>query len=1040
MHRIILTTLICLFLLLNHSLLAGKTKQPETTLPQSPTLSEGIKAKTGTAKIPTRPDLSRTKADLIIRSFSCSPPAVKQGETTTLRAVVANTGKDKAANFDVAFYQKGKLIGKKQKLSIAPGQSIQVVSTYRPEQSGQLTIQVQADSGNTVAETNKNNNTGDAILTVSKSIPTKQRETPSPSLSKKLPSPAITTRPAGRINQENKKKPPVPADLALEQINYHDDSASLSSKTLSSSKSGISCVIRNSGTVQLDPQQFRQSRVDITIDRKPLPGYFRLEQLVPYNKIAKPGSHATAWIPLELREKTAISITINSNGAISETNMTNNSSSGVLGGTAVRPTIAAKTVLQGKGSADQHKLSTGTSLKKPDNERPRPTKPGTPGSNRLGNLQMTMERPAEAAPRPIGEVAPKLLDHGIEIISPNFEDVYSPSSMIPIRYRFSRTVEPGGAVVFTMVGGGDEVATLHIRNDSPPGPTDPYRQVELQLPGGIGAGSYLIGARHEASGAAGLSDMFRVISLNAEEIEGSAEEIGDGGGFGGDGTAILPYFEPLQAYSVKDDDSIGDGGGFGGPGVPTLVFVNDLSEVHINSRDYGRNAAPLEWIYYGPLDAAPDRWRLELLEPSSSVVVETDNLTCNDAVDTPASTSQALPSRRCSSLFSCRDRNGSYHLRLSGAGLSTESGPVHCGIDELRPHFTWFNVSPTAVIQGEPISYGFTYSPPESELIVQLLRDDEPEYTRMVPRQVDDDGYATYEGRIETSSLPIGSSNYRLEVRNRYSGVGLSSDPISILEPPFAETDDNAVDFRLTGLRVSNEGQLQVNTAITAAAAGVRVLSYRLAYMVGKDDISYRRVERDVPASGGWISLGHIHTFTTVDERRTADLLGLRVLVNQPVEIVERTYDNNSISRQVWIRGSYAYCRLSNAPGETYYGDGVLRYEIDPQWPSDTLTGLDLVCYNRGFEDVTGTIEVIQYRDVPGELRSETVSLGNTTHFEPTTEDYRMEGTIRRLALFSDSGGISFPRPGNGELRIILRGPLYFHSDRQEQTIEFRRR
>lgn len=177
------------------------------------------------------------------------------------------------------------------------------------------------------------------------------------------------------------------------------------------------------------------------------------------------------------------------------------------------------------------------------------------GAPRLGDSRMSKERPGAVAQQPVGEVAPKWLDRGIEIISPGSGDVYSPSSLIPIRYRFSRTVAPGGVVVFAVAGGGAEVASLHVRNDNPPGPADPHRQIDLQLPGDVSGGAYLITAEHEDSGAIGLSDLFRVISLEAEGVGGAEGTIGDAGGFGGSGTETIGEGDGTTAYH---DLALGD--------------------------------------------------------------------------------------------------------------------------------------------------------------------------------------------------------------------------------------------------------------------------------------------------------------------------------------------------------------------------------------------------------------------------------------------------------------------------------------------------
>ncbi|MFN2355204.1 MAG: hypothetical protein ABR512_11845, partial [Desulfopila sp.] len=217
-----------------------------------------------------------------------------------------------------------------------------------------------------------------------------------------------------------------------------------------------------------------------------------------------------------------MSLTINSNNAIVETNTANNSITALLGPSNGKRRVSDKSTSPRKHLPKQiQKSVTDRQSRKFPTSHKLLAEKNRPILS-TGAL-MAKNRPAAASQQHIPEATPKLLDLGIEIISPSFEDVYSPSSLIPIRYRFSRTVAPGGAVVFMVMSGGEIAATVTIRNDDPPGPTGPHRQVDLQLPGTISGVHYRISAEHAISGAIGLSDMFRVIDHEVEEIGGPDE-------------------------------------------------------------------------------------------------------------------------------------------------------------------------------------------------------------------------------------------------------------------------------------------------------------------------------------------------------------------------------------------------------------------------------------------------------------------------------------------------------------------------------------
>ncbi len=1004
-----------------------------------------------------RPAKPTGVADLMIRSFSCSPATIKAGSSTTLRAVVANLGAARALDVEIGFYLDGKKIATHQKLVVEPKRSVQATATFRPKQSGRLSLEARIDSREGLQKGNKKQHVADAQLIVSAPRQPMQLKPGLPSLTEtKKPGTIAPTRPTEPIADAATRRP-LPADLSVDQLRYHDNPASLSTPGAHSTQPGISFVLRNNGPAHLDRHQYRRSLVRLLVDNRPLPGYTRMEQLADYAELGKPGSQFTVVIPVDLPKRVPVAITVNSNDSIFELDKNNNTDQTILGPSAPQPQTGTRLgSVRQKTAADRlppatDQIAAGTSTGK-DSGRNLRTRPLP---------QLSLSRAMPTPPTTVPEATPKMLDLGIEIASPSSGDAVLRGSSIPIRYRFSRPVAPGGSVVFSAIrtGVGGEEATMSIRNDNPPGPGDPYREVELQLPADAPTGLYLLSVSHADSAAGGLSDMFRVTSLGAYEVGGDDEPIGDGGGFGGSGEAGF-YFTPFEVVEIGGDDpAIGDGGTFGGPATPALSLITPRAGSHIveSERD-GRLRMNLSWSYHGPLASLPEHWQMELINPDTGEVVRSENLTCLEARDSPASETQPLPSRTCQASYVDDSLSGSYRLRLSGAGLAAETaGIIHWGVDVDRPFISLYT-NPRVYIQGEQIPVNFQFRPARSDIVIELFRDGERAYTHIVPRlscrvldETDVNGYGTSgwcEHDIATDTLEPGINNYHLVVRSLTTGVGRDAGPFSIQEPPFSETDENSADFRLAGLRVNEEGQVQVETLITPATAGGRVLAYRLAFMIGKtgEPGRYQRVERNVPASGGWVDLGHIHTFTTGDERAATSQLNFTVLVNQPVEIVEPTYDNNKTTGNVRIRSSDIYCRLRAHPGTNFYdaSSTTLRYEIDQF--RQVITDVDIVCTDYGFNPAagTGSVTVTQViRSIPGELgsREETVSLGrkaiNLATAAPIPGE---EPETKRISLFS--GGIDWPRYGDGELRLTLGGNLFFSrsSHRQQLEVLFRYR
>jgi len=398
--------------------------------------------------------------------------------------------------------------------------------------------------------------------------------------------------------------------------------------------------------------------------------------------------------------------------------------------------------------------------------------------------------------------------------------------------------------------------------------------------------------------------------------------------------------------------------------------------------------------------------------------------------------------------------SGSYRLRISGAELEAETaGMIHWGVDVDRPFISLYT-RPRVYIQGEQIPVNFQFRPARSDIVIELFRDGERAYTHVVPRlscgildETDINGYGTSdwcEHDIATDTLEPGINNYLLVVRSLTTGVGREAGPFSIQEPPFNETDENSTDFRLAGLRVTEEGMLQVMTVVHQPPSGRSAIAstYNLPFMVGKEDGTggYRRVTQSVAAAGGWVDLGHIYSFTTAAERESRNQMVFTVLVNQPVEIVEPTYDNNRTSGNVRIRSSDIYCRLRAQPGTNYYdaSSTTLRYEIDQF--RQVITDVDIVCTDYGFTPSagTGSVAVTQViRSIPGELgsREETVSLGRKSiNLATAALIPGEEPETKRISLFS--GGIDWPRYGDGELRLTLGGNLFFSRSSHQQQLE----
>ena len=122
-------------------------------------------------------------------------------------------------------------------------------------------------------------------------------------------------------------------------------------------------------------------------------------------------------------------------------------------------------------------------------------------------------------------------------------------------------------------------------------------------------------------------------------------------------------------------------------GAPALSLITPRAGSHIveSERD-GRLRMNLSWRYHGPLASLPEYWLMELVNPTTSEIVRSENLTCFEASDTPASETHPLPSRTCQASYVDDTLSGSYRLRLSGAGLTAQSaGIIHWGVDVDRP-------------------------------------------------------------------------------------------------------------------------------------------------------------------------------------------------------------------------------------------------------------------------------------------------------------------------------------------------------------------
>lgn len=617
---------------------------------------------------------------------------------------------------------------------------------------------------------------------------------------------------------------------------------------------------------------------------------------------------------------------------------------------------------------------------------------------------------------PEREMVPRSVDYGIDMSRPQEGDIYHPGGTLTIHYRFSRDVEPGGDISFTAMnrGTGGAAGTISVENTSPDLPEGEYHEVVLAIPSGSPNGEYAISAVHAASGTSGESDLFRI------------ESFGAGGGFA-TGSAGVSLLSPRNGEHYP----------------------------------YPYDGIPVRWRYRGPLDTFPDQWTIAALDPDDdSVVSIREYVRCDRPVDAEPEGLEGFPSRTCYYSYIPGTGNpiGSFKMRVTGGDLSAEmSDSFHWGLSWAWPNIQLFNPTPDTVgpFFGEPVPVHWSVTPESADLMVNLFKGSESVYTQYIPRSscgtVSEDGST----RRCSHDIPTGDPmtpgrDYRVVVHSlQHAEAKAERGPFAMLEPPVTETDADAVDIGLTGLRVAPTGRLEVYTQFDHnRVESAPPATYSLRYLVGKGSGAAGGivVEHEVPSSTGWVDLGHIDTLTTPAERRSGEFMPFTVRVNQPVEIVERTYANNVVEGSIRVRAAYAQVGFSAHGGYYDSSSNTLYFDrTEPGLDPHYRTRAYLLLTNLGYGPVDGTVMVRQIaRDAPGDLASgavyDRVNLG-TRDMHLDAPEVSAAGTPSppvQLPIFG--GGVSDPLWRVGELEIYLGGEFVNYDAPGPWTVNFRYR
>jgi hypothetical protein len=423
----------------------------------------------------------------------------------------------------------------------------------------------------------------------------------------------------------------------------------------------------------------------------------------------------------------------------------------------------------------------------------------------------------------------------------------------------------------------------------------------------------------------------------------------------------------------------------------------------------------VRWKYYGPLEDFPRDWRVEGRRPGEEAPTFTRTFRCQRPTDEPATSVYGYPTRICHKNVGYIP-DGDYILRIIGGSFSAETeGTFHAGVGEDWPHIELLNPTPGSgdvVFKGDNIQVKFIVRPDDAPVALRIKKGEVTVYSDNVnPSSSSGCGDAEFGSRLCEKTIPINDSfetgrDYKVVVSSRPNPEARMERGIfSILDrPPGPPTDPDAVDIELTGLRVNEDGHLQVNSYVRTFGASVPD-RYSLRFLVGKREIPVGRdspryvpyggvvVERSVPTSGGatWIDLGHVDRFVTVAERHSSHQMTFSVMVNisPPYTVPERNYDNNTFVKSLPIRRTYV--SVNNPPDCYYESDG--RYDTNYEVGSFRLR-----FNNWGYAPATGDIWVRQtVRGAPFELYS-----GIEWHMDLG------KATITVLGLYQDTIRVPF--------------------------------
>jgi hypothetical protein len=93
------------------------------------------------------------------------PSAVRNGATSTLSAVVTNSGPVEARGVRIGFYCGEKVLGVSEPITVGPGETVRMSTTSTNHTRGTKSITVLVDPADTVAESDEGNNRNDGRVT-----------------------------------------------------------------------------------------------------------------------------------------------------------------------------------------------------------------------------------------------------------------------------------------------------------------------------------------------------------------------------------------------------------------------------------------------------------------------------------------------------------------------------------------------------------------------------------------------------------------------------------------------------------------------------------------------------------------------------------------------------------------------------------------------------------------------------------------------------------------------------------------------------------